>query len=155
MATLESRRSQERPACTSELTRTAFADSTARPVVANSLAIFEEFRVDQRERRPLLGQVVFEEDGLNWADFGTNAAVDALVRVDEVLIGVVRRMDAVDRADLDAAIVLDANAWLGDHIRHGTSLLTRFFRVVRVGALRTRCGPHMRSSSTNSRALRV
>ena len=83
-----------------------------------------------------------------------NAAVDALVRVDEVLIGVVRRMDTVDRTDLDTAIVFDADAWLGDHIRHGTSLLTDF-RVVRVGALRTRCGPHKRSSLTNSRASRV
>src|SRR5215216_1853237 len=35
-------------------------------------------------------------------------------------------MDTVDRTDLDAAIVFDTDAWLGDHIRHGTSLLTRF-----------------------------
>jgi hypothetical protein len=36
-------------------------------------------------------------------------------------------VDAVDGTDLDTAIVLDADAWLGDHIRHGTSLLTRIF----------------------------
>jgi hypothetical protein len=91
----------------------------------NDLLVLEELCVDERERCPLLREVVFEEDGLDWADLGADAAVDALVRVDEVLIGVVRRMDTVDRTDLDTAIVFDADAWLGDHIRHGTSLLTQ------------------------------
>jgi hypothetical protein len=92
---------------------------------SNVLPILEEFGVDERERGPLLREVVLEEDGLDWTDLGADAAVDALVGVDEVLIGIVRRVDAVDRTDLDTAIVLDADAWLGDHIRHGTSLLTQ------------------------------
>ena len=32
-------------------------------------------------------------------------------------------MDAVDRANLDATIVLDANTRLGDHIRHANNSL--------------------------------
>jgi hypothetical protein len=91
----------------------------------NALPVLEELGVDERKGRPLLREVVFEEDGLDRTDLGADAAVDALVRVDEVLLGVVSRMDAVDGTDFDTAIVLDANARLGDHIRHGTSLLTQ------------------------------
>jgi hypothetical protein len=36
-------------------------------------------------------------------------------------------MDAIDRTDLNTTIVLDADTWLGDHIRHGTSLLAQDF----------------------------
>src|SRR3712207_9364665 len=53
------------------------------------------------------------------ADLGADAAVDALLGVDEVLLGLVGRVDAVDRADLDAAVVLDPDARLRDHVRHG------------------------------------
>ena len=55
--------------------------------------------------------------------------------------------------DIPASV--DADTWLGDHVRHGTSLLTLTGRVVRPGALRTRCGPHMRSSLTNSQVQEV
>jgi hypothetical protein len=98
----------------------------------------EELRVDQCELSPLLGKIVLEKDRLDGADFGANAAVDALVRVDVKLLGVVGGVDAVHGTNLHTAIVLDADTWLGDHIRHGTSLLALASRAMRVSALRTR-----------------
>ena len=100
--------------------------------------------------------MILEEDGLDRTDLGADAAVDTLVRVDEVLLGVVSRVDAVDWTDLDTAIVLDANTGLGNDIRHGTTLLARIPGWYEGwGALRARCGLHMRLSLTNSRAWRV
>jgi hypothetical protein len=124
--------------------------------VINPKGLFlEELRVDQCELSPLLGEIILKEDGLDGADFGADTAVDALVRVDEILLGVIGRVDAVHWTDLHTAIVLDTDTWLGDHIRHGTSLLALARRAMRVRALRTRCEPHMRSSLTNSRVCRV
>jgi hypothetical protein len=40
-------------------------------------------------------------------------------------------MDAVDRADLGARVVLRADAGLGDHIGHGRFLGVAFFGVLR------------------------
>jgi hypothetical protein len=75
-----------------------------------SLAVVR--RVLRLEGRPLFRQVVFEEDRLHRAHFGANAAVDALGRIDEVLLLVVFRMDAVDRADLDArASLVPIQGW--------------------------------------------
>jgi hypothetical protein len=55
-----------------------------------SLAILEEVRVHQFELGPLLGQIVFEENRFYWTNLSTDATVDALVRVDEILVGIVR-----------------------------------------------------------------
>jgi hypothetical protein len=90
-----------------------------------ALSVLEELGVDQLELCPLLGEIILEEDGLDGADLRADAAIDALVRIDEILLGVVRRMDAIDRTDFDTAIVLDADTRLGDHVRHGTPLLAR------------------------------
>src|SRR5215213_8456916 len=64
----------------------------------------------------VLGDLVLGIDGLDRALGFAGAAIDALFRVDhEVIAGVV---DAVDRTDLDAALVLCPDTWLRDHIRH-------------------------------------
>src|SRR5215471_4965787 len=91
---------------------------------AGRAELVEELGVLGGERRPLLGDVVFVEDRLDRADRFAGAAVDAFVGVDvEHPLALV---DAVDRAFLDAALVLDVDARLGDHICHGgcTSLTT-------------------------------
>ena len=105
---------------------------------ARSSPIAEELGVNLRELCPLFRQIVFEEDSLDRANFSAYSTVDAFIGIDEILIGVIRRVDTIDRADLDAAIVLYANAWLGDYIRHDTSLPTRSFRTAKSGALEAR-----------------
>src|SRR5688500_2690271 len=45
------------------------------------------------------------------------AAVDALIRVDVVLVSAF--IYAVDRTHLDAACVLRPDAWFADYVRHG------------------------------------
>src|SRR4051812_47759422 len=80
--------------------------------------------VSLSERRPLVGQLIFSEARVHGTGLDAGVAVDALVRVDVELLDLVvvgfvgRRMDAVDRADLDAGIVLGSDAGLGDHIGH-------------------------------------
>jgi hypothetical protein len=49
----------------------------------------------------LFRKVILEENCFNRADFGTDAAINALHRVDEVLFLIVIGMDAVDRTNLD------------------------------------------------------
>jgi hypothetical protein len=79
----------------------------------------EVLAVDREERRPLLRQIVFEEDRFDRADLGADSAVDALIGVDEILPRVLITMDAVDRTDFDARAVLNPNTWLRDDIGHG------------------------------------
>ena len=79
--------------------------------------------VDADERLPLVRQGVLREDRLDGALGLACAAVDALLRVDhEDPSGL---MDAVDRADIDAGAILDVDARLGDHVRHGGLLYRR------------------------------
>src|SRR5947208_10006314 len=72
--------------------------------------------------------MVVGEAGIHRAVLVARVAVDALLRVDvehldAVVVGLVGgRMDAVDRADLNARIVLRADAGLGDHVGHCVSL---------------------------------
>src|SRR5262249_61809188 len=80
----------------------------------------EVLRVDQRELLPLLGQLILCEARVHRARLDARVAVDALLRVDVELLDVVvvglvgRRVNAVDRADLDAGVVLLPDARLGD-----------------------------------------
>src|SRR5450759_5434846 len=71
---------------------------------------------------PLLGHVVLVEDRLDRAHRLARATVHALVGLD------VQRplalVDAVHRTLVDASLVLDVDARLGDHVRHGHSLQT-------------------------------
>src|ERR687895_2877825 len=63
----------------------------------------------------VVGDFVLGVDGLDRALGFAGAAIDALFGVDhEVVAGVV---DAIDRADLDATLVLGADTRLRDHIR--------------------------------------
>src|SRR5207253_1175477 len=75
--------------------------------------------VDPHERLPLVGQRVLRENRLDRALRLARAAVDALLRVDhEHTAGLV---DAVDRADVDARLVFDVDARLGDDVRHSAT----------------------------------
>src|ERR687898_141261 len=69
----------------------------------------------------VVGDFVLGVDGLDRAFGFASAAIDTLFRVDhEVVAGVV---DAVDRADLDATLVLGADTRLCDHIGQRASSL--------------------------------
>jgi hypothetical protein len=105
---------------------------------AKSSPIAEKLGVDLRELRPLLRQIVLEEDCLDRTDLGTDSAVYTFIGINEILVRFIRRVDTVDRTDLDATVVLYANAWLGDYVRHDTSLPTRGFRAAKSGALGAR-----------------
>ena len=71
---------------------------------------------------PLLGNLVLGEDGVDRACLDAGIAVDALLGIDEELVdlrivGLIRGwVDAIDRTHLDARIVLDPDARLGDHV---------------------------------------
>ena len=65
---------------------------------------------------PLPWQIILVVDRLDWADWLTRAAVNALVRVDvEHSIALI---DAVDRTLVDASFVLEVNTWQGDYVGH-------------------------------------
>src|SRR5512132_1293215 len=80
------------------------------------VALGEEGRVGGGEVLPLGGDVVVVEDGLHRADRLAGATVHALVGVD--VEHAVALVDAVDRALLDAGLVLDVDAGLGDDVGH-------------------------------------
>src|SRR5436305_11771179 len=108
---------------------------SARPVTLRRRSLFVVVRVDLRVPLPLVRQLVLREAGVDRASLYARIAVDALVGIDvehldRVVIGLVgRRMDAVDRADLDAGVVLGADAWLRDDVCHwGERLLLNRFR---------------------------
>src|SRR6266700_7931757 len=83
---------------------------------AKSGLLLEVVDVDLDELRPLPRHLVLREDGVHRAGVDAGAAVDALIGIDVVHVGVVVGVDAVDRADLHAGGVLDTDAGLGDHI---------------------------------------
>src|SRR3989442_11338485 len=83
----------------------------------------EELLVQRDEVFPLLRRLVLDEDRLHRAHGLAGPAVDTLVGVDEELVRPL--VDAVHRADLDAGLVLDVDARLGDHVRHGNLPLFR------------------------------
>jgi hypothetical protein len=76
---------------------------------------------------PLGRDLVLGADRVDRARFDAGVAVDALRGVDVELLGVgeaglvLGGMDAVDRADLDARVVLRADAGLVDHAGHCTA----------------------------------
>src|SRR5215203_2741905 len=77
------------------------------------------------ELRPLVGELVLGEARIDGARLDAGVAVDALLGVDVelldlVVVGLVRRrVDAIDRAHLDARVVLGPDAGLRDHVGHG------------------------------------
>src|SRR4051794_38285880 len=82
-------------------------------------------RVDLDVLAPLVRELVLGETGVHRAGLDAGVAVDALVGIDEELLGglvvglVGRRVDAVDGTDLDARVVLLSDAGLGDDVGHG------------------------------------
>ena len=84
----------------------------------------EVLGVDVDELVPLVGELVLGEAGVDGAGLHAGIAVDALLGIDVelldlVVVGLVRcGVDAVDRADLDARVVLLADAGLSDHVGH-------------------------------------
>jgi 6-pyruvoyl-tetrahydropterin synthase len=76
------------------------------------------------ELRPLLRQVVERENRRHGAHRDAGAAVDALHRVDVEHLGlgevglVLLRMDAIDRAGVDAGGIFGSNARFSDYVCH-------------------------------------
>ena len=97
----------------------------ARWSLGRRLLAGEVLGVDRRVLLPLVRELVLGEAGVDRAGLDAGVAVDALVRIDVELLDVVviglvgRRMDAVDRADLDAGVVLLADAGFGDDVSQG------------------------------------
>src|SRR5512134_1884529 len=89
--------------------------------------LLEVRRVDLDVLLPLLGHVGLGEDGGHGADRLARPAVDARVGVDVELLALlalgisVPRLDAVDRALLDARLVAYADARLADDVGHESS----------------------------------
>src|SRR5205814_8739197 len=88
--------------------------------------LLEVVGVDLRVLRPLVRELVLGGARSHGAGLDARVAVDALLRVDVehldlVVVGLVRRrVDAVDRADLDARVVLLSDARLCDDVCHGS-----------------------------------
>src|ERR1700756_2953264 len=76
----------------------------------------EKVGVDLRVMAPLIGDVVLVVNGLDRAYRLPWGAVDTLVGVDVQHPGAL--VDAVNRAFLDACLVLDVDTGFGDHVRH-------------------------------------
>src|SRR3954453_12139631 len=100
---------------------------TPRPGPATSLRgllALEVLGVDVDVLLPLVRHLVLREAGVDRARLDAGVTVDALLGVDVELLDVVvvrlvrRRVDAVDRAHLDARVVLGADARLGDDVGH-------------------------------------
>src|SRR4029450_9832385 len=83
----------------------------------------EELLVERDEVCGLFGRLALGEDRRRRAHRLAGPAVDTLVGVDEELVRPL--IDAVHRADLDAGLVLDVDARLDDHVRHGDLPLFR------------------------------
>ena len=65
---------------------------------------------------PLGGHIHIQKDGFHRAHESTLLTGDADRWVDVILILSRGRVDAIDRADLEACSVFDANAWLGNDV---------------------------------------
>src|SRR5260370_15908341 len=84
----------------------------------------EVSRILRLELRPLLRQVIPGIDRRHRANRHARAAIDALYRIDEQLLGlamprlILLRVDTVHRAGIHASRVLRPDAWFRNHIRH-------------------------------------
>src|SRR4249920_319794 len=73
---------------------------------------------------PFLGQIVQCEDGRDWAHRDAGAAVDTLYGIDveqfRCFIGrlVLLRMNAIDRAGVDAGSIFGSNTRFSDYVGH-------------------------------------
>src|SRR5512140_1671621 len=93
------------------------------------------------------GHILFREDRRHGALGLAGATVDALIRFDEELVG--SFIDAIDRTDVDARLVLDIDAGFRDDVRH--SSLDVFAAVCAAPRkVRRKSGPQQGSPSTES-----
>src|SRR3954452_1080040 len=111
---------------------------------AGGAELVEELDVRLVVVLPLLRSVVLVEDRLDRADRLTGTAVDAFVRVD--VQGPLALVDAVDRALLDARLVLDVDTRLRDDVGHAVVpppcwRASSGSAASRAGARRRRCPP--------------
>jgi hypothetical protein len=98
--------------------RKAPEDTGACHVTLIAGLLLEIVRVDLQVLGPLFGQVVLEEDRFNRTDLGANPAVNAFIRINEIHLRVIVRMNAVNRADFDAGGVFGSNTRLCNYIGH-------------------------------------
>jgi hypothetical protein len=86
---------------------------------------------------PFFRQIISRIDSRDGADRNARAAVNALDRIDEELIGlamialILLGVDAVHRASIDARGILRSDARLCDYICHKTPLLVTRFRELK------------------------
>src|SRR5699024_3410034 len=83
---------------------------------ARRAELIEELDVGHGVALPLVGDIVFVEDGLDRADGLTRTAVHALVGLDVEHPGAL--VDTVDRTFLHTGAVEHIHAWFSDHVRH-------------------------------------
>src|SRR4051812_45139400 len=100
--------------------RVVLADLAGLRRAARTAEVGEELDVGVVEVLPLVRDVVLVVDGLHRADRLAGAAVHALVGVD--VEHPVALVDAVHRTLVDARLVEDVDAGLGDDVGHGESL---------------------------------
>src|SRR2546421_11493459 len=87
-------------------------------------SLFEEVRINFDEIPPLFRSCRLLKNGCNGTGGLASTAIYTLIRVDIKLLSLIkaflilRRVDAVNRADIDARCIFDANARLSNHIRH-------------------------------------
>src|SRR5205085_5366854 len=105
--------------------RLAVSTPPSDPGALRAAPLGEELRVQLKRVRELLWSQGLREDRVYRARLYAGVAVDADLGIDVQLlrcfeVGIARlRMDAVDRTDLDAGVVLDAAT--GDYVGHGRS----------------------------------
>ncbi len=97
--------------CVFLVTLAAGAEGAARLVRLEPLTVLLDVAL------PLLGDVILEVDRVHRAYGLAGGAIDAGVWVDVVLLVVFAAVDAIDGADVDAALVLGADAGFRDDVR--------------------------------------
>jgi hypothetical protein len=97
-------------------------------------ALLEVIGIDRRKMLPLLGNIVFGEDGLDRARRLASSAINAFIRVYVEHFGrleirlVLSRVDAIDRTNIHTGRVLSPYAGLSNNVCHlRLSLLSNVF----------------------------
>src|SRR4051794_16501018 len=97
--------------------------------------LLEVLSIHQSEALPLGRNFLLRKNRVDRALGDADPAVDALIRVDKVLIVAGQSVDALYRAHVRAGSVLHSNARLGDHIGHVALSQGRGFAAVNLTLL--------------------
>src|SRR4051795_8938128 len=125
--------------------------------VSDLALVLEVARVDLDVTLPLVGELILGEAGVHRAGLDAGVAVDALFRVDVELLDLVvirlvrSRMDAVDRAHLDARVVLLPDAGLCDHVGHWAGQSSEWHRGTNLSSWPSRPGCSVSAASARPR----